>query len=241
MKSMLLKLRTATFILVLGISSSIYSYNDQVMIESSIKEVFSKFEESVDLFKQQLSGLLDPNSNEKLKSTCAKINTAIEQAATIFIDPIRQEVQELNQKNLSYSDYCKLLTLLLKVGDELKGHFDLLHKTLNNSLQGKPSAIRVAKTLKPVVDKIIANQNFIVIDNYLEQAYKIALSYDITIEIKPQYRKMFDENDADNTVHEIHLAQAFAIMREALEELRKECQTTTLSAGELLRIIRKRL
>jgi hypothetical protein len=161
----------------------------------------------------------------------------------MFIAPIRLEAQQLKGTSLENSNYHKLLNTLLNICDELKQHFDKLYTTLHKSLQGNATAITVAKNIKPIIDAITSDSNFKSIDTRLAEAYKFALSYDIIIEIKPQYRKIIDikEDNPSKTYH-LKLAQAFAVMREGLEELRKECRKpSAVSQAEMLRIIRSRL
>ena len=247
--------RSHTFVVVLSLTSltvaplhgvthklAIHDSSEHARLEACIRNVFTKFEEAIDLFKTQLSGI-SPKSTEKLVVVCRKLKTTIDQVESMFIEPIRTEVHQLRGTNLENSNYNKLLHTLLNVCDELKKHFDVLHSTLNKSLQGSPTAVSIAKNIKPVIDNIISDQNFKRIDAQLAEAHKLALSYDIIIEIKPQYRKIIDiQDDNPSKTYHLKLAQAFAVMREGLEELRKECRKpSAISNAEMLRIIRSRL
>lgn len=211
-------------------------------LEICIRNLFTKFEEAIDLFKTQLSGI-SPKSTEKLVVVCKKLKLTIDQVESMFIEPIRTEANQLKGTSLENSNYNKLLHTLLSVCDELKHHFDRLYTALHKSLQGNATAISVAKNIKPIIDTIISDSNFKSIDARLAEAYTYALSYDIIIEIKPQYRKIIDiEDDNSSKTYHLKLAQAFAVMREGLEDLRKECRKpSAVSQAEMLRIIRSRL
>ena len=216
--------------------------NEQALLEASIRDAFARFEQSIDLFKGLLSGL-SPKSNEKLGALCKKLKTTIDQVDKLFIAPIRLEAQNLKGTHLEGSNYNNLLHILLDTCEELKNHFDLLHNALNKSLDGKPSATKVALHIKPIIDTIISDENFRKIDAKLALAHKHALSYDIAIEIKPQYRKVIDIKDKNPTkTYHLKLAEAFALIREGLEEFRRECRKpSAISQAEVVRIIRSRL
>jgi hypothetical protein len=219
-----------------------YESNERTRLETSVKNVFTKFEQSIDLFKQQLAGL-SPKSTEKLAVVCKKLKETIDQVDTLFIEPIRAEALNLKGTDLEHSNYNKLMHTLLNVCAELKRHFDVLYSSLHRSLQGKPSAINIASQIKPIIDNITSDENFKRIDSQLAEAYKYALSYDIVIEIKPQYRKIIDIKDENpSKTYSLKLAQAFALIREVLEDLRKECRKpAAISQAEMLRIIRSRI
>ena len=221
---------------------AIHDSKEHALLEASIRDVFMKFDQSIDLFKELLSGL-SPKSNEKLSALCKKLKTTIDEVNKLFIDPIRKEAEDLKGTPLEHSNYNKLLHTLLDICTELMNHFNALHNALSISLQDKPSALKVAKNIKPIIDEIISDINFKKIDALLAQAHKYALSYDITIEIKPHHRKIIDIADINpSKTYHLNLAQAFAVIREALEDLRKECRKpSAITQAETLRIIRSRL
>ncbi len=215
---------------------------DEEQLETAIADVFTKFTNNIGMFKSQLNGLIDPHSNEKLKVTCEKLNGAIKQAEDLFIEPIRAEYAEIKSRGITASNYCQLLEVLLNAADELKGHFDRLYKALNKSLQGRPTAIKVAKALKPVIDQVTSDDSFFSIDAYLAKAAELTSPYDITIDIAPELVREITDEDMLDEVYSAPVSQAIESIREVLEELRQECRKpSTLSAGELLRMIRKRL
>ncbi len=257
MKSTILKSRVAILVLFLAAQGTTYSApsmpigllhnaqscaTDEEQLETAIANVFTKFTNNIGMFKSQLNGLIDPHSNEKLKITCEKLNNAIKQADDLFIAPIRAEYAEIKNRGITSSNYCQLLEVLLDAADELKDHFDRLYKTLNKSLQGRPTAIKVAKALKPVIDQVTSDNNFFSIDQYLAKAAELTSPYDINIEIAPELLKRIVDEDILELVELVGASIIVESIREALEELRQECRKpSTLSAGELLRMIRKRL
>lgn len=216
--------------------------SDEEQLKTAIADVFTKFANNVGMFKSQLQGLIDINSNEKLKDTCEKLNTAIEQAEELFIAPLREKHAQLKTRASSNSNYYQLLEVLLDAADELKGHFNRVYTVLHRSLQGRPTAVKVARAIKPVIDQVTADNNFFSIDACLERAAELTSPYDIVIDISPEILKQITDEHNVNEIYSIALPQAIAHMREGLEELRVLCRKpSTLSAGELLRMIRKRL
>lgn len=220
-----------------------HSSTELDLLNHSIKEIFQKFEESIDLLKQQLT-CLSPKSTVKLSVVCKNIRETIDRVDALFIEPMRIEMRQLKGTKLEHSNYAKLIGTLLALCAELKKDFDLIYLTLHAQLQEKKSAIVIAKHIKPIIDNIISDEKFKHIDMRLAEAHTYAQSYDVMIEIKPEHQTLLDiiETDRPNLTYQLTLADAFGVMRTALELLRKECRKpAATSQGEILRIIRSRL
>jgi hypothetical protein len=216
--------------------------SERQRLEQSVTTLFNKFEESINFFKKPIA-CLSPKSTVKIHVVAQQIREAIEKAVALFIDPMHAELQQLKGSGLEHSNYAKLLATLLALCMELKKDFDLLYHTLHTQLQEKKSAVVITTHIKPIIDALTSDEKFKRIDAKLAEACTYAQAYDITIEIKPEHRKIIDIKDENpGHTYEFTLTQAFSLMRTALELLRKECRKpAALKEGEILRIIRSRL